>query len=204
MEASALITFWSISLLFVVTPGADWAYAISAGLKDNAAVPAVSGLLAGHLVATLVVAAGVGVLIVGIPHALTVLTIIGALYLMWLGIGMVMHPAQVAAGDDSAQNSWQSWAARGFGVSGLNPKVFLLFLAVLPQFSNLNAAWPVSVQLALLGLLHVVNCAVVYAAVAGGANLVLRSRPNAARVVGRVSGIIMLLVSLVLIFEQFR
>lgn len=204
MEASALIAFWSISLLFVVTPGADWAYAISAGLKDNAAVPAVSGLLAGHLAATLVVAAGVGVLIAGIPHALTILTIIGALYLMWLGIGMVMHPAEVVADDEAGQNSWQSWAARGFGVSGLNPKVFLLFLAVLPQFSNLNAAWPVSVQLGLLGLLHVVNCAAVYAAVAGGANLLLRSRPNAARIVGRVSGIVMMLVSLVLVFEQFR
>ena len=46
-------------MLFVITPGVDWAYAISAGTRHRAAVvPAVTGMLAGHLTATVVVAAG--------------------------------------------------------------------------------------------------------------------------------------------------
>ena len=40
-------------------------------------------------------------------------------------------------------NAWQRWAVKGLCVSGLNPKVFLLFLALLPQFTDATAPWPV-------------------------------------------------------------
>lgn len=49
MPGSAIVAFGGISLLFALTPGADWAYAISGGLKRRA-VPAVTGLLPGHVV----------------------------------------------------------------------------------------------------------------------------------------------------------
>ncbi|RLU05792.1 lysine transporter LysE, partial [Pseudomonas prosekii] len=57
MTLSMFVAFWAVSILFVITPGADWAYAISAGLKGRVVMPAVAGLLSGHLIATLVVAA---------------------------------------------------------------------------------------------------------------------------------------------------
>lgn len=56
-------------------------------------------------------------------------------------------------------------AAKGAGVSGLNPKALLLFLAFLPQFLTHGAAWPFAAQIALLGLVHIANCAVVYTSV---------------------------------------
>ncbi|PAV68873.1 hypothetical protein WR25_26090 [Diploscapter pachys] len=74
---SVLTAFWAVSLLFVITPGADWAYAISAGMRGRWVVPAVAGMLSGHLLVTLVVAAGVGSLIAGHPLALTLLTLAG-------------------------------------------------------------------------------------------------------------------------------
>jgi threonine/homoserine/homoserine lactone efflux protein len=46
--------------LLIMTPGADWAYAISAGINGRRVVPAVMGLMSGHLLATLIVVAGVG------------------------------------------------------------------------------------------------------------------------------------------------
>ncbi|MEU7747462.1 hypothetical protein [Nonomuraea sp. NPDC049158] len=42
----------AVSSAFVVTPGADWAYAIAAGLRHRTVLPAVGGLLIGHLAAT--------------------------------------------------------------------------------------------------------------------------------------------------------
>lgn len=65
MSLNMLAAFWAVSALFVITPGADWAYAISAGIKGHRVVPAVAGMLSGHLVATLIVAAGVGTVITG-------------------------------------------------------------------------------------------------------------------------------------------
>lgn len=201
MDSAAIWAFWGVSVMFVITPGADWAYAITAGLAGRT-VPAVLGMLSGHLVATLVVAAGVGALIASIPGALTVLTIAGALYLGWLGISVLRHPSVVRAADVPAEGSWWRWFGKGCGVSGLNPKVFLLFLAILPQFIDAGDDWPLAVQIALLGAVHVASCAVVYLAVGLGAGALLRTRPIAARIVSRVSGIAMIAIGAFLLGER--
>lgn len=83
MSLSAVAAFWAVSFLLVLTPGADWAYVISAGLRGRALVlPAVAGLACGALLATLAVAAGVGSLVARSPVVLTVLTMAGAAYLL--------------------------------------------------------------------------------------------------------------------------
>jgi threonine/homoserine/homoserine lactone efflux protein len=63
-----------MSFLLVLVPGADWAYAIAAGLRDQSVLPAVAGLLAGYAGLTAVVAAGVAAVIASSPLVLTVLT----------------------------------------------------------------------------------------------------------------------------------
>ncbi|PRA80360.1 LysE family translocator [Microbacterium sp. MYb66] len=201
MSIAAVLAFWGVSALFVITPGADWAYAITAGLNRRV-LPAVFGLLTGHVLATLIVAAGVGTLVISIPGALTVLTIAGSLYLVWLGIGTLRHPSVVKASDDAATGSAWRWWLKGFGVSGLNPKVFLLFLAVLPLFTDADAPWPPAVQIIVLGLVHVTSCAAMYLVVGYGAHRLLHARPTAARIVSRVSGIAMIAIGLFLVIER--
>lgn len=204
MAFTSVAAFWGVSFLFVLTPGADWAYAIAAGLR-NRVLPAVSGLLAGHLLATLVVAAGVGALVTRLPVALTILTAVGAAYLIWLGATMLARPPPVAGAAVDATHDTGSparWALKGIGVSGLNPKVFLLFLALLPQFTQPGADWPLSAQILVLGLIHVASSAVVYSGVGAGARLVLANRPAAARLVSRFSGIVMIAIGVFLLIER--
>jgi threonine/homoserine/homoserine lactone efflux protein len=43
MAGGTVAAFWAVSFLFVVTPGADWAYAIAAGLRHRVVLPAVGG-----------------------------------------------------------------------------------------------------------------------------------------------------------------
>ena len=202
MAGGTLATFWAVSFLFVVTPGADWAYAIAAGLRHRFVLPAVGGLLAGHLAATGVVAAGVGALVARSPLVLTVLTAVGAAYLVWLGLGMLTRPSAPQTRAEEAPGSWLRQVAKGAGISGLNPKVFLLFLALLPQFTDPDAAWPLAAQIVVLGLVHVASCAVVYTGVGTGARRVLRARPTAARAVTRFSGAAMIVIGVVLLGEQ--
>lgn len=202
MPVATVAAFWVVSMLFVLTPGADWAYAISAGLRHRRVGPAVSGLLSGHLLATVVVAAGVAALLAGSQTVLGVLTVAGAGYLVWLGVQMLRHPAAVHAGTDTVGGSAWRQAVKGFGISGLNPKVFLLFLALLPQFVVATATWPVTAQILVLGLVHVVNCAVVYTGVGLGARKVLGARPTAARRVSRISGAAMIVIGVALVVEQ--
>jgi threonine/homoserine/homoserine lactone efflux protein len=181
----------------------DWAYAIASGLRHRAGVmPAVSGMLAGHLTATFIVAAGVAALLAASDVAMTLLTGAGAAYLIWLGASALRHPATPDLESQSAPSGQGRLFAKGIGISLLNPKVFLLFLALLPQFTNASASWPVGMQMIVLGVLHVINCAIVYFAVGYGAAVVLTRRPKAAKIVGILSGIVMIGLGLALITEK--
>ncbi|KAF1312676.1 LysE family translocator [Pseudomonas putida] len=202
MAISVLTAFWAVSLLFVITPGADWAYAISAGMRGRWVMPAVAGMLSGHFLATLIVAAGVGSLVAGHPLALLLLTLAGCTYLLWLGGNLLLSPAVPQGGPGDAGDSGSRWAFKGFCVSGLNPKVFLLFLALLPQFTDPQSSWPVPVQILLLGLVHLCSSLVIYLLVGYGAKAVLSTRPEAAKWVGRLSGTAMILVALGLMIGQ--
>lgn len=202
LETGNLVAFWLLSLSLVVVPGADWAYAISAGLRDKAVFPAVLGMLTGYLMITLVVAAGIGALVASQPAILTVLTLAGAAYLLWLGGNVLAHPSEPKAGDAQASGHWMAWAARGFAVSGVNPKAILLFLALLPQFTSRDGAWPISTQITALGILQILNCAVIYTLVGLGSKAVLQTRPAAARRVSQFSGLAMIVIALVLFGEQ--
>lgn len=196
-----MLGFWAVSVVFVVAPGSDWAYAISAGLRGRVVLPAVGGMLAGHLAATLLVAAGVGALIAGAPGLLGGLTVVGGAYLLWLGFTTFTRPASPLV-EDVAETSPARWLWKGFGVSGLNPKVLLLILALLPQFTSTSAPWPVWAQIVVLGLIHVATCAAVYLTVAVTARRVLSARPAAARVVSRTSAVFMTGLGVALLVEQ--
>ena len=105
----------------------DWAYVISAGIRGRVVVPAVAGLLFGHLLMIAIVVAGVGALLVGNPLALTALTLLGAAYLLWIGFNMLQHLRCPAPVKISVPIPWLRWAGKGVCVSGLNPKVFCCF-----------------------------------------------------------------------------
>jgi len=174
-------------------------------MRGRLVAPAVAGLVAGYLGMTLVVAAGVGALVVGTPGALAALTVIGGLYLVWLGIRTMAHPAGPIVADQghrTAPRDTRGTLLRGMGVSGLNPKALLLFLALLPQFTSSRWDWPVAVQAGLLGLVFTLTCAAFYATMGLFARTVLHTRPVAARVVSRISGLGMVLVGSSLLAER--
>jgi len=202
MAIGTVSAFWAVSFLLVLVPGADWAYAIAAGLRDESVLPAVAGLLTGYGALTAVVAAGVAALIARSPLVLAVLTTLGAVYLLWLGITALTAPSAPVAAVDQGSRPWARRAAKGAGISGLNPKALLLFLALLPQFTTRGAAWPLAAQIALLGLVHIANCAVIYTGVGTTARRVLRTRPAAARAVTRFAGAAMIAIAALLLAER--
>jgi threonine/homoserine/homoserine lactone efflux protein len=162
-----------VSFLFVITRGADWAYAIAAGLRHGVVLPAVGGLLVGHLMATAVVAAEGGR--VGGPVAadLDLADSGGRSYLVWLGIGMLAQPATPGAHNEEPVGSWPAASGQGRRDQPAQPKGVL----AVPQFIDPEAAWPVAAQIVVLGLVHVASCAVVYTGVGTGARRLLRARP---------------------------
>ncbi|MEU3824889.1 LysE family translocator [Streptomyces sp. SID161] len=217
MDSGLLFSFLAVDLLLVCVPGADWAYVIATALRGSPVARAVTGLVSGYALHTVLATAGLAVLVAGSPGLLTALTVAGAGYLLWLGWGVLRRPAIPSAagpGDPGAAGPGDPGGAgpaaaderlflRGATISGLNPKGLLLYLSVLPQFLTLRGAHlPVPAQTATLGLLHMACCAAVYLTVGVLARALLAARPAAARAVTRTSGAAMLGIGAFLLVER--
>jgi threonine/homoserine/homoserine lactone efflux protein len=201
VPASSVLAFWGVAALLIVVPGPDWAFALSAGLRRRV-VPAACGIVLGYIAMTIVVAAGVGILIASTPVALTILTMAGGLYLVWLGLATVRYPATPSSSPETPTSSRLSTLLQGMAVSGLNPKGLLIFLAMLPQFTDPTANWPLPIQMMALGVAFTATCAVVYLCVGASAQHLLQARPSVSRIVSRVSGASMVVIGTVLLVER--
>ncbi|MFF2389503.1 LysE family translocator [Agromyces sp. NPDC058104] len=230
MDVQLLLACSVMMTLMVLLPGPDWAYLIAAGASGRSIVPPLAGVLLGYLAIVAAVAVGVGAAVAAVPAVIVALTFAAAAYLIHLGVRVLRDPPVVvapagaagaggaggaasaggaAAGGDldgrpPAVASDRPWRrlAQGAGVSGLNPKGLLVLVVLLPQFTDAAGSWPIPVQLAVLGLLFVGCCALVYTGVGLGARAVLRLRPSAMRIVSRVSGAAMIVLAVVLVAEQ--
>jgi threonine/homoserine/homoserine lactone efflux protein len=215
MTIGSIAAFWAVALLLIIVPGADWAYVIGTVLGGRSVLLAVSGIVLGYAGMTVVVAAGVGGILARTPASLTALTIAGGLYLVWLGAKTVIRPAAhviatdggrpgtgAVTGSGSGPGGRRATLARGIGVSGLNPKGLLLFLAILPQFTSPRGSWALTVQLAVLGLVFTLTVAAFYLGMGSLAGKILRARPAAARVITRFSGTAMIVIGVLLLAER--
>jgi threonine/homoserine/homoserine lactone efflux protein len=204
MDGSLVLQFWIVAVLLALTPGADWAFAIGAGLEARSVVPSILGLLFGYAVVVVAVAVGVGALVSTYPAALTVLTFAGAGYLVFLGVSTLVttRADPVAASDRQVGQRTLTQFVRGAGVSGVNPKGLLLLLALLPQFTSPSATWAPPLQMGVLGGLHIINCAVVYSSVAVLARRLVRSRPRASTTVTKIAGVLMSVIGVSILVEQ--
>ena len=209
MAASSIAAFWVVSSLLIMVPGADWAYTIGAGLRGHSVVPAVGGIVLGYAAMTIVVAAGVGALVARSPALLGALTIAGGLYLMWHGATTLARPSGpdttsngAPASESAPARTSQATLLRGAGVSALNPKGLLLFLALLPQFTSPHGRWPLAVQLAVLGVVFMLSCGTFYLCLGSVARKTLHARPAAARAVTRVSGAAMFIIGALLLADR--
>jgi threonine/homoserine/homoserine lactone efflux protein len=208
MALSSIAAFWAVAALLIVVPGADWAYVIGTVLAGRSVVLAVSGLALGYAGMTIIVAAGVGALVARTPASLVALTVAGGCYLVWLGSRTLIRPAGhgtatgVPAGRPAAARGDRATLVKGIGVSGLNPKGLLVFLALLPQFVSPRESWPLAAQLGILGLVFTLSCAVFYLSMGSFIRRILSASPAVARVITRVSGAAMIVIGALLLAER--
>ncbi|MGY6499094.1 MAG: LysE family translocator [Microcella sp.] len=92
--------------------------------------------------------------------------------------------------------------AAGFAVSALNPKAFIFFVALFPQFVSAAAPWPLPAQLAVLGATWIAVSSVLYAALAFTSRRVFARVPRAAAVIAAIAASSMVIMGVVLIAEQ--
>ena len=157
MNPQLFVAFLVVAGALACTPGVDWAYSITAGLKQRSFVPAVAGLCGGYVLHTVLLVAGLAALLTGMPGVLGWLTVAGAGYLLWLGLTTIRSWRGASFGSAEVRapaNQFRTFL-QGMGTSGINPKGLLFYVALVPQFVSAEASLPVPVQSGLLGLTFV-------------------------------------------------
>ncbi len=167
--------------------------AVSSGRR--AAFVTVIGNSAGEYVQVTLVAVGLATIVERSVVAFTVVKLVGACYLVWLGIQAIRHRAESAELLDrpALVRSDRSQFVDGFIVGVANPKSIVFFAAILPQFVDGSA--PAAAQMMVLGVVFVAVALVsdsMWALAAGTArNWFARSPRRLARL-GGTGGVVMI------------
>ena len=148
------------SFIIIVIPGPSVLFVIGRALAHGrrTALATVIGNAAGVYVVAAAVAFGLGSLVQRSVVAFTVVKAVGAVYLVWLGVQAIRHrhdlSTAMASSAAAPRGPWRS-AREGFVVGVANPKVLILFGAILPQFVHRQAGH-VPAQMLLLSIISFV------------------------------------------------
>ena len=157
MEHLSLLAFVLAALVVLLIPGPGVIYVVTRSLTQGrkAGLVSVLGLSVGALVHVLAATAGLSALLLTSATAFGLVKILGACYLIYLGIRALPTRTSVATTSTLQQDSLHRIFADGVLVSVFNPKIAVFFLAFLPQFVNPELG-AVTLQFFLLGLLYVI------------------------------------------------
>ena len=141
-DTQHLLLFIAAGWLLNLTPGPDVLYIVTNSLRSGAKSGIIAGLgiTAGCFVHIFAAALGVSALLATSAMAFTVLKYIGAAYLLWVGVKILLAKSPQNAPDlmtVAAQGKARDLKAvfiGGFLTNVLNPKVAIFFLAFVPQF----------------------------------------------------------------------
>jgi homoserine/homoserine lactone efflux protein len=155
MSFATWIAFVIAGTLIAISPGSGAILSMSHGLAYGVrkASATVLGLQLGLVLVLVIAGAGVGSLLLASEFAFTVVKIVGALYLIWLGISQWRSKAETSTISTAGLAAHPTFGRRvltGFLTNATNPKGIIFMVAVLPQFIAQDA--PVLPQLAILGV----------------------------------------------------
>ena len=155
-----LLAFTVAALVLIVIPGPAVLFSVgrTLSLGRTGGLLSVLGVSLALIPIVGLVALGVGAVVAQSAALFTTLKIVGALYLMFLGVQAIRHRKDAAAAAAQPQALARSpfrQLLEGFVVGVTNPKTIAFFVAVLPQFIDVDAGAP-AVQMMVLGLVFAV------------------------------------------------
>lgn len=177
-----------------ITPGTDTMYIVSRSVSQGkkAGIYSVLGISTGSLVHTFLAAIGLSVILTTSVVLFTVVKIIGAGYLVYLGVRMIMQKSSNLKLKDIKSMPFKKIYTQGLLTNVTNPKVALFFISFLPQFiSGDNSYGPL--PFIILGLTFVLTGTVwclLVAIFASFATKKLRNNSKVEFILNKITGVI--------------
>ncbi|MER8725020.1 LysE family translocator [Mesorhizobium sp. M0195] len=192
-----LVAFFATTAIFAYIPGPAMLYAAAQTMARGrwSGLMAALGIHLGGYVHVFAAAVGLSVLFHAVPVLYMAVKLVGALYLIWLGVSLFRAKAQ----SDVVLPGIQPKSARraffeSVAVEVLNPKTAIFFMAFLPQFIDASAAFPVWLQFVVLGTivnLMFSSADIVCVVLAGAVIARLRQSSRAQRLMRRAGGAVL-------------
>lgn len=192
-----LVTFLLAGLVLVVIPGPSVLFIVGRALAygRRAVFTSVAGNTTGALFVGVLVACGLGVVAAASAEVFVGLKLFGAAYLIYLGVRMVRERGKlVSALAEASGPVGRRLYLQGVVVGATNPKVLVLFAAILPQFVDPQAGNTTS-QMLVLGSVFALLASttdIVWGLVAGWARGWFATSPARLRRVGGVGGLMVI------------
>ena len=191
----SFLAFLLAAIVLAVTPGPGIAYVVARTVAGGRSEGLAScfGTGIGGMLHVLAAALGLSLIVAQSAVAFNLVKYLGAAYLVYLGIRLLLRRDQDLAVKPIASLGVRRALAEGIVVEALNVKTALFFLAFLPQFVSLSE--PLVPQLVLLGSICVaLNTLIDVFAVFAAARLLKSEAARAARarLLTRISGVTML------------
>lgn len=195
---SHVLAFAFTSFVLIAAPGPSVLFTVSRALTigRRGALLTVAGNTAGEYLQVVAVAVGVGALVQRSIVAFTVIKLVGAAYLIYLGVEAIRHRHSLseAVAAQLAPARAPRVMADGFLVGVANPKSIVFFAAVLPQFVS-PATGQVTAQLLILGAVFAAIALLsdsVWALIAGTARSWFARSPRRLATIGGAGGLAMI------------
>ena len=152
MDPIVWLTYLLATVILSVTPGPGAFSSISSGLHHGLRLGVWNavGMQAANLVYIVVVALGLGAILIASETLFAVVKWLGVAYLIYLGVATWRaEPRGFEEDKDDTSPRIRDIFMRGFLVNITNPKGIIFFAAIFPQF--IDVARPQLVQYAILG-----------------------------------------------------
>ena len=197
-SAETLTTFVIAAFIMVVIPGPTVLFTIgrAMALGRLGGFLSILGTALGSVLLVIGVALGVGAIVAQSIVLFTIVKVLGAGYLIYLGIQAIRHRKDAAKAMMGAvpARSGLRLLGEGFVVGVTNPKSIAFFLAILPQFVDLHAG-SVPLQLFVLGAIVVaigVACDAIWVLLASAARDWFGRSPRRIEAMGATGGGLMI------------
>jgi threonine/homoserine/homoserine lactone efflux protein len=135
-DLPVLAAFAVASVVLGLTPGPDMTLFLSKTVAQSrvAGLASLAGATTGIVIHSILVAAGLSVLLAASVVAFTVLKVVGALYLIYLAVDAIRHGSSLNLDRRASPEPIRAVYVKGLLIDLLNPKVIIFFVTFLPQF----------------------------------------------------------------------
>lgn len=189
---TTLFSFLFAITILTLTPGFDTALVLRSAVAQGAKRASVTalGITLGCLVWGVAVGFGLGALLLASEMAYNLLKWLGAAWLLYLGLKLLLKPRQAAIDSQqpALQQGYLACFSRGLLGNLLNPKVGIFYVSFLPQFIPAGAS--VALWCSLMALAHMLLGLIWNAVLIGGSHYFaghLR-KPRVLKVMDRLTG----------------